>query len=363
MNPFSTIWNGLIDLLQSGLSGLHGVFEPIFGAHAWGWAIIALTIVIRILLLPLALKQTRSMRAMQALGPQVKAIQKKYKVDRELMRRDPAAYRERKAKMNEEVMALYKAHGANPAAGCLPLLLQAPVFIALFRVLQANDNLTDAPFYVFTRLVNAVGVDFTFFGVPLRTEVGPHGLGGSAQSGGIWGWVLILAMAGTMFETQRQMIKSQPQTGEQAQQQKILMYVMPLFLVVIARNLPIGVLLYWVTTNLWLMGQQAVIMREVRAHPGAPPATPTKSTKAGAAGAQKPQKQSQRPQGNNKQQKQTQKQPQKQPQKAQGSTTSGRPSGGNGARSSGGTNRSSGSGRSTHLPSRPSSGGTPKGPR
>ncbi|MFN2555572.1 MAG: YidC/Oxa1 family membrane protein insertase [Nitriliruptorales bacterium] len=243
-NPLSGVWQGLLDVIAGGLSLLHAAFVPAFGVHSWGWAIIGLTVVIRVLLLPLAIKQTRSMRAMQALQPKIRAIQKKYKSSREEMRRDPAGYRQRKQKMNEEVMALYREHGANPAAGCLPLVLQAPIFFALFVTLRDDPNLTDAPFYVFSPLSEAANAD-------------------------VWGWVLIVLMAATMFYTQRQMMARMPQAeGAQAQQQKLMQYAMPVFLAVFAQSLPIGVLLYWVTTNLWQLGQQALIIREVQAHPG-----------------------------------------------------------------------------------------------
>ncbi len=249
-NPFLAAWEGLVDAIASGLTLLHDAFVPAFGTHSWGWAIIGLTVVIRVLLLPLALKQTRSMRAMQALQPQVKSIQKKYKADRELMRKDPETYRARKQKMNEEMMALYRREGVNPAAGCLPLVLQAPVFIALFRVLQTGENLVDAPFYVFSPL-------------------------GERASADVWGWVLIVLMALTMFVAQRQMTARTLTGGDspQAQQQKMLLYLMPVVLAFFAWGLPIGVLLYWVTTNLWQLGQQAIILREVQAHPASATAT------------------------------------------------------------------------------------------
>lgn len=237
-------WDQLLDLIREGIVLLHGVFEPMFGAHAWGWAIIGLTLVIRVLLLPLAIKQTRSMREMQALQPKVKAIQERYKTDRSMLKSDPDKYKSQKQKMNEEVMALYKEHNVNPAAGCLPLLLQAPIFFALFRVLQAEEM-----------AVNGSAVDFasqTFYVFsPL----------GEAANASIWGWGLIVAMAITMFVTQWQM---QGRTqGDTATQQKVLMYAMPLFLGFVAQGLPIGVLLYWVTTNIWQLGQQQIIFYEV----------------------------------------------------------------------------------------------------
>ncbi|MDX1619723.1 MAG: YidC/Oxa1 family membrane protein insertase [Nitriliruptorales bacterium] len=240
------IWGAMLDGFRAALELLHGWFEPLFGDAAWGWAIIGLTIAVRLLLLPLAIKQTRSMRAMQALQPQIKKLQKKHKVDRDLLKKDPEQYRKKKQKLNEEMMALYKEEGVNPASGCLPLLLQAPIFFALFRVLQDGEftELATAPFYFITNNVD--------------------GLGDSVSAAGWPGWLLIVLMAATMFVSQRQMLARNQAEGAQAQQQKIMMYVMPVFLAAISFNFPLGVLLYWVTTNFWQMGQQYVILKEVQ---------------------------------------------------------------------------------------------------
>jgi YidC/Oxa1 family membrane protein insertase len=234
---------------ESVLSFLHGIFEPIFGIHSWGWAIIALTLIVRIALLPLAIKQTRSMRAMQALQPQMKELQKKYKVDRELLKKDPEQYKAKKAKLNEEMMGLYQREGANPAASCLPLLAQAPIFLALFWTLRGMEELTGAEFYFFT-------------------TVGEGGLEQLVSQAGWPGWLLILLMSGTMFWSQKQMMARNAATAvadnPMAQQQKILLYVMPVFLAFISFNFPMGILLYWVTTNIWQVAQQAIILREVQ---------------------------------------------------------------------------------------------------
>jgi YidC/Oxa1 family membrane protein insertase len=242
-----TVLNGF----EAALTFLHDIFEPVFGVHSWGWAIIALTLVVRIALLPLAIKQTRSMRAMQALQPQIKELQKKYKVDRDLMRKDPEQYKAKKAKLNEEMMALYQREGANPAASCLPLLAQAPIFLALFYTLRRSDDLTGAPFYFFTRYVSE------------------EGLAGIVSNAGWPGWLLIVLMSGTMFVSQKQMMARTAATqgadsNPMAQQQKILLYVMPVFLAVISFQFPLGILLYWVTTNFWQVAQQWIILREVQ---------------------------------------------------------------------------------------------------
>ncbi len=132
------LWHNILDVFERRPRWPANSCSPFTGAASWGWAIIGLTLVIRVLLLPLAIKQIRSMRAMQAIQPQMKAIQKKYKVDRDLMKKDPEQYKAKKQKMNEEMMALYQTEGVNPAASCLPLLAQAPVFFALFSILRGD---------------------------------------------------------------------------------------------------------------------------------------------------------------------------------------------------------------------------------
>ena len=239
---FATVLSAFSSLL--GL--IHDGLEPIFGIHAWGWSIIGLTIIVRIGLLPLAIKQTRSMKAVQRLQPQMKALQDKYKTDREMMRRDPDTYRTRKAKLNEEMMALYSREGANPAMSCLPLLAQAPVFLALFWTLRDEAALSGAPFY-------------------FVTSATAGGLEKLVSAAGWPGWLLIIVMSGTMFWSQKQMMArnaAQMADNPMAQQQKILLYVMPVFLAVISFQFPLGILLYWVTTNFWQIAQQAVILRE-----------------------------------------------------------------------------------------------------
>ncbi len=247
MSFLTSIWDAIKNLIANGLDLLHGWISAlpfVSDQNAWGWAIIGLTIFVRILLIPLAVKQFRSMRAMQELQPQIKAVQKKYKVDRSMMRSDPEKYRKLQAKKNEELQRLYKENNVNPAAGCLPLLAQGPVFFALYSVLRDPETLggrlSEASFYMF------------------------DSLGETASVAGIAGWVLIIAVAASMFVSQKQMMSRQTTAGGDAQatQQKVMLYVMPLMMGFFGYQLPVGVLLYWVTTNVWTMVQQAFIMRE-----------------------------------------------------------------------------------------------------
>jgi YidC/Oxa1 family membrane protein insertase len=260
---WQTISQGALGALETALTFLHDLVEPLAGVHSWGWAIIMLTLVIRIFLLPLAIKQTRSMRAMQALQPQIKELQKKHKVDRDLMKKDPEQYKARKQKLNTEMMALYQKEGANPAASCLPLLAQAPIFLALFWMLRAQSEpgepLFSAPFYFITSFVRGGEIG--------DGEFLPTGLAATVSNAGWPGWLLIALMAGSMFWSQKQMMArnaAQMADNPMAQQQKVLLYAMPAFLAFISFQFPLGILLYWVTTNLWQIAQQAIILREVQ---------------------------------------------------------------------------------------------------
>jgi YidC/Oxa1 family membrane protein insertase len=236
----------VLGFFSSILEFIHDLVEPVVGVHSWGWAIIGLTLLVRILLLPLAIKQTRSMKAMQVLQPQLKAIQDKYRTDREMMRKDPEKYRARKQKQQQEMMALYQREGANPAASCLPLLAQAPVFLALFWTLRDEPELTGARFYFIT-------------------EATVGGLEKLVSAAGWPGLLLLVLMSATMFFSQKQMMARNAAAmadNPMMQQQKILLYIMPIFLAVISWNFPLGILLYWVTTNFWQIAQQAIILRE-----------------------------------------------------------------------------------------------------
>lgn len=236
----------ILGVFSSILGWIHDSVEPLFGVHSWGWAIVGLTVLVRVLLLPLAIKQTRSMKAMQKLQPQIKALQDKYKTDREMMRKDPEKYKARRQKMNEEMMALYQREGANPAASCLPLLAQAPVFLALFWTLRDEVALRGAPFY-------------------FVTGASEGGLEQLVSAAGWPGWLLIVLMSGTMFLSQKQMMARSASSSDNsmmAQQQKILLYAMPVILAVVSFQFPLGILLYWVTTNVWQIAQQAIILRD-----------------------------------------------------------------------------------------------------
>src|SRR3954470_1552578 len=240
------------------LLGFHKVFGGAFGPEtgiAWVLSIIGLTIVIRAALIPLFVKQIKSSRNMQLLQPKVKELQKKYGHDRE--------------RLAQETMALYKETGTNPFASCLPLILQMPIFLALFRLIdnaangRAKGVLTPAQVHSLqTAKIFGAEISATF----TKAET---------PNVRILAAVLVIAMTATTFLTQRQLMsKNMPadaMTGQYAQQQKMLLYVLPLVFAVGGIAFPIGVLFYWTTSNLWTMGQQFYVIRNNPA-PGTPAA-------------------------------------------------------------------------------------------
>jgi YidC/Oxa1 family membrane protein insertase len=188
--------------------------------HNWGWAIVIQTLIITIALLPLRITQMKSMLKMQRVAPQIKSIQEKYK---KYSLRDP-----RKAAMNEEVAAVYKKEGVNPAGGCLPLLIQFPFLIAYYRMLGVALDLRHAHWL----WIHDLSARDPYFILPILMVI-------------------------SMFAMQRMT----PQAGMDPQQQKMMNWMMPLFMGFIFFNLQAGLNLYYAETNLISMAQQAIMNR------------------------------------------------------------------------------------------------------
>jgi YidC/Oxa1 family membrane protein insertase len=221
----------------------------------WSLSIIGLVIVIRIILIPLFVKQIKSQRALTALQPHMKEIQKKYKDDRQ--------------KQSEEMMKLYKEHKTNPLASCFPILAQAPIFFALFTVL--NGIARDVPHGVLKGDLLISAQAAKFFGANLSNTFLSSDSNTQTK---IVTVILITFMSATTFITQRQlMVKGMPKMDSSnnmmLQQQKIMLYVFPVIFAVTGVNFPVGVLLYWSTTNLWTFGQQYYVIKR-NPTPGSP---------------------------------------------------------------------------------------------
>jgi YidC/Oxa1 family membrane protein insertase len=190
----------------------------------WAWSIVALTVIVRVCLVPLTIKQIHSMQRLQRHAPQMKEIQRKYKQDRQ--------------RMNEELMRFYKENQINPAASCLPLLAQFPVFISLYFVLRN-----------FTKHVHATPHELSWLGfVPDITAKASHH----------WSGFLLLAIyAGSQVASTFFMSTTMDKT------QRTLLMVLPVAFLFIIVNFPVGLVLYWMTTNLWTVGQGLITRRLV----------------------------------------------------------------------------------------------------
>jgi YidC/Oxa1 family membrane protein insertase len=269
-SPMLALWDGIVSLFNAVMTPLYfAVSALLVGWHwllslvldpngGWVWAlsIAGLTIVIRTLLIPLFVRQIRSSRNLQLLQPKMKELQKKYGHDRE--------------KLGQEMMKLYKETGTNPFSSCLPLLLQSPIFLALFRVLDYASK-GKAHSGIMEPHVNSLQHAKIFGAEISQTFLKASGPGqGNVKIVAI---VLIILMTATMFTTQLQLMrKNMPKAaleGQAAQMQKVMLYVFPIFFLIGGFNFPIGVLIYWFVSNLWTMGQQFYVIRRNPA-PGTP---------------------------------------------------------------------------------------------
>ena len=258
---FSFIATPLYYAISGILIVWHKVFGAILGENAsWSWilAIVGLTVTIRALLIPLFVRQIKSSRNMQIIQPQVKELQKKYGHDRE--------------RLAQETMALYKETGTNPFASCLPLIIQMPIFLCLFRLVNDAAH-GSAKGFLSTAEVNTLSNAHLFGARLADTFNNSHGAAVKIVAA-----VLVVAMCATTFFTQRQLTaKNMPESamsGQYAQQQKILLYVLPVVFAVSGIAFPIAAMLYWTTSNLWAMGQQFVVIRNSPA-----PDTPAEAAK------------------------------------------------------------------------------------
>jgi len=254
LNPLA--W--LEDIVSWILVQWHALFSFFFGydsGWSWAFAIVGLVLVIRIALIPLFVRQIKSQRNLQILQPKIKEIQQKYAGDRE--------------RQSAEMMALYKETGTNPLASCLPILAQAPIFFALFRVLNYGVA-KQTPYGVMTQAQVDSAYHSTIFGVPMWATFTQASLTPDVLATHVLTAVLIVLMTITTFTSQRMLIvKNTAKDNPMAQQQKILLYVFPFFFMITGINFPVGVLIYWLTTNLWSMGQQFYVIRN-NPQPGTP---------------------------------------------------------------------------------------------
>lgn len=229
-------------------------------ANGWTWtlSIIGLVIVMRAALIPLFVKQIHASRKMQLIQPELQKIQKKYKG-----KNDPDS----RQAMTQETMALYKDSGTNPLSSCLPILVQSPFFFGLFRVLNSLDDIANGKPAIgpITQDIASQAESSQIFGAQLSAQF----WGSSDLNVQIVTIVLIVLMSATTFTTQYQLMrKNMPSAALDnpfAKQQKVLLYLFPIIFAVSGIHFPIGVLIYWFTTNVWTMCQQFYVIRRMPA--------------------------------------------------------------------------------------------------
>ncbi|AGK78489.1 membrane protein insertase YidC [Streptomyces microflavus] len=235
----------------------HKVYGALFGddsGWAWGLSIVSLVVLIRICLIPLFVKQIKSTRNMQVLQPKMKAIQERYKND--------------KQRQSEEMMKLYKETGTNPLSSCLPILAQSPFFFALYHVLSSIAS---------GKKIGAINQELLdsarqahIFGAPLAAKFTDNvdkltSLDATLLDVRVVTAVMIVLMSASQFFTQRQLMTKNVDLTVKTpymQQQKMLMYIFPVIFAVMGVNFPVGVLVYWLTTNVWTMGQQMYVINQ-----------------------------------------------------------------------------------------------------
>ena len=217
-----------LDLLEAPMRAVLEFFHGL--GFTWGWAIVMLTLLVRLILLPLFVKQYKSARRMQEVAPQMKELQRKYKGN--------------KPKLQEEMMKFYKENDVNPFGSCLPLVAQAPVFIALYYTLRNSSQI------------------FLQGGEP--TDLGfLHAIPNITLPLDQVGWAVIPLV---VVYALSQLISSElSATAAMSKNQRWLMRVLPLGIVFFVFQFPVpsGVVIYWATTNLWTAGQQLVLKRRI----------------------------------------------------------------------------------------------------
>jgi YidC/Oxa1 family membrane protein insertase len=250
----------------------------------WTWilAIVFLVVTVRVILFPVFVKQIKSQRAMQALQPRVKELQEKHKGDRETLQK--------------EMMELYRKEKANPLMGCLPMFLQIPVFLGLFHTLKRlNPDNQGKTLYGWTVEQFNSASNAKLFTAPISGKFGSTPaelaeLGANSTTVKIIAGVLVLVMMGTTYLTSRQMILKTgwAEDPQQKMIQRLMLYGIPLSLLVSGSIFPIGVIIYWVTNNLFTLGQQQWVLRKypppataTTGRPSTAPRNPVQPAKAG----------------------------------------------------------------------------------
>jgi YidC/Oxa1 family membrane protein insertase len=229
---FANIFQPLIDVFETVIIFFHDSI-----GLSWGWAIVVLTIIVRACLLPLTLKQFKSMQSMAQHAPEMKKLQERYKNDKE--------------RLNQEMMKFYRENRINPAASCLPMVAQLPVFLSLYYMLR-------------TDLRHDICPEINPAGTPNPQPCGPTPESGflfipdltSKATGGVLVALIILYVGSQLFST---LLMST--TTDRTQ--RMIFIALPFLFVLFVINFPAGLLVYWITTNLWTIVQQSIVRKRL----------------------------------------------------------------------------------------------------
>ncbi|MEO5927668.1 MAG: membrane protein insertase YidC [Patescibacteria group bacterium] len=265
MNPIDLILWPIKWAIEGILVAFHWLFtnlglEPNAGL-TWVLSIVGLTVIVRAALIPIFVRQIKSQRRMMEVAPQLKKIQDKYKGKKDQFSREA---------MSRETMALYKRTGTNPLSSCLPLLLQMPIFFGLFSVLNGaqhvnKDGSHNAGVFWLDQSLS------TSFGTSSLFDIAPLHLAISTAEGNVAviviAAVMVVVMTASQFITQLQIMSKNQSPEVKAspmyRQQRILLYLLPLVFAFSGFTFAIGVMFYWLASNLWTMGQQFIVIRNM----------------------------------------------------------------------------------------------------
>jgi len=265
---FDTILWPIRWVIEAVLAGSHAVLEslgmdPASGA-AWFFSIMVLVLLVRAALIPVFVRQIKSQRRMMEIAPELKKIQDKYKGKKDQFSREA---------MSRETMALYSKAGTNPFSSCLPLLLQMPIFFGLFRVLSTAAEGRAGVSFMTEELAEQFGQAALFGFAPLKATMIAAFSEGSGYSSGetigiaITAGIMVVLMSASQFITQLQiMSKNQSPAMKESpmyRQQRILLYMLPLVFLFSGVYFPLGVMTYWLVSNIWTMGQQFIVIRNM----------------------------------------------------------------------------------------------------
>jgi YidC/Oxa1 family membrane protein insertase len=242
--PLAVFYQPLVDVAKAILYFLHD--DVGFG---WGMSIVGLTVLVRLAIVPLTIKQIKSMNAMRVLQPQIKEIQEKYKSD--------------KQRMNQEMQRFFKENKVNPFSSCLPLLLQLPVFLALFRLLRSSEFRD--------KLEHSSSHGWLFITDLAHKEAGAA--------------LIVLIVLYIASQMAASLVMMSASTGDKTQQRIFLLF--PLMIVPFIVNFPAGLVVYWITTNFWTLGQQ-IVVRKLSPPPQLAPAGAVAAVSPAGAGGGNP---------------------------------------------------------------------------